>query len=507
MEATTQESKETRLTATGPRGETYTLVFPAGALPAGITVAMTPLDRVDGFPYSGALVAGVALEPDGLVPFLPGTLTITPQQTLLTPGYEVAGFGYRGDGQGFYPQVAFKDGPTFIMLVSHFSGWGVGTSTDDALLSTVLDHPPDDAMSEAESMAREEGKPWPPPDLNDPADCIRYLNSWGGLVLDSLVGCDSPGGYRQFDGAWVRAATYLTIPHVAELLDPTLLEALRRQLAKCFLDCSGFARQACARDGTVVDLGAMYRWYEYAKLAIASVPGLSKYLSPGQVDVLLSKVIETGKFDLELEANVVQSPGWGLGFKVSARVDSVLLPLRADLTCENTGTIRQTLDVTKNTIDLLEIDETWFFHVGQTQIESTATVRLDPQLFQYAFGPAWSTLPSIITVESKCVEFEGGIMDTPNPVNWPIYGWELLDGVTLENPDVVMGHTATASSGFFAQNGDEYTTYTLTPSWDHMQASEARPCFTASYDPAVDLPEGRASVAEELEIKVYLNGR
>lgn len=51
---------------TGPDGTTYRLTLPDGALLSPETITLTAIDAVDGLPLSGGLLAGVAIEPDGL---------------------------------------------------------------------------------------------------------------------------------------------------------------------------------------------------------------------------------------------------------------------------------------------------------------------------------------------------------------------------------------------------------------------------------------------------------
>ena len=66
------------LSATGADGSVFTLTIPDKALGGDEKVTMTPLIAVNGLPFSGGLVAGVQLEPDGLELFQMATLTIKP---------------------------------------------------------------------------------------------------------------------------------------------------------------------------------------------------------------------------------------------------------------------------------------------------------------------------------------------------------------------------------------------------------------------------------------------
>jgi hypothetical protein len=88
---------------------------------------MTPIRQIEGLPLSGGLIAGVQLEPDGLAFYKPVTLTIG-----VPKGYDtgaMTGFGYHGQGEGFYMMPAKGDGSTITLTIFSFSGHGAGSGT------------------------------------------------------------------------------------------------------------------------------------------------------------------------------------------------------------------------------------------------------------------------------------------------------------------------------------------------------------------------------------------
>src|SRR3954471_11537968 len=68
------------LQATGADGTVFTLTIPAGALLVDTTITMTPLADASGLNISGAHMAGVQLEPDGLEFYQVANLRVAPPE-------------------------------------------------------------------------------------------------------------------------------------------------------------------------------------------------------------------------------------------------------------------------------------------------------------------------------------------------------------------------------------------------------------------------------------------
>jgi len=116
-----------QVTLTLSNGIAYNLTIPEGALLNDQEITMTPITRIDGMLLSGGLIAGVELQPEGLVLDKPATITI-----FVPKGYDVkqiVGIGYHGKGTGFHLDLATGDGKTISMMIDSFSGHGAASGT------------------------------------------------------------------------------------------------------------------------------------------------------------------------------------------------------------------------------------------------------------------------------------------------------------------------------------------------------------------------------------------
>ncbi len=110
------------IVAHGADGSTFTLDFPPYSLDGPRTITMIPVSRIDRLPYSGGLIAGVELEPDGLRLGVPATLTIE----TATPGppNETVPYEYGRGGENLTNALRLLDTPAIAIPVFHFSGYG-----------------------------------------------------------------------------------------------------------------------------------------------------------------------------------------------------------------------------------------------------------------------------------------------------------------------------------------------------------------------------------------------
>jgi hypothetical protein len=105
--------------ATAADGTRYRLDVPENALPYPVTVTLTPLDGIAGFPGGDpAHRVGVDLQPEGLQLWAPATLTITPA-TAAPPG--VATTSARQGGLDAAAVFARQDATTITFSIEHFS--------------------------------------------------------------------------------------------------------------------------------------------------------------------------------------------------------------------------------------------------------------------------------------------------------------------------------------------------------------------------------------------------
>lgn len=140
------------ISTTGADGTEYTLEIPYKALLNSEDITMTPLAGVPDLPLSGGLVAGVRLEPEGLMLQRPAKLTIqSPNAGAL--GNQTA-FVFHGDGDDFhlYPMAApaaGDDKDVVRLTLTHFSTPGLGLGTD-ADRANVESHPPERLQAQIE---------------------------------------------------------------------------------------------------------------------------------------------------------------------------------------------------------------------------------------------------------------------------------------------------------------------------------------------------------------------
>lgn len=145
------------ITATAADGTTYTLQLPKDALLESEAITMTPVSAVPGLPMSGGLVAGVQIEPHGLMLQQPATLTIVSPNA--GPIAQQTPFLFHEDGEDFhlYPPAMPEPGDdanTLRLQLFHFStpGFGLASLTDR---TEVAAHVPERLRSQVESVVAE----------------------------------------------------------------------------------------------------------------------------------------------------------------------------------------------------------------------------------------------------------------------------------------------------------------------------------------------------------------
>lgn len=112
------------LGATGAGGSRFTLDIPADAVSEPTAITMTPVSRIDRIPFSGGLIAGVELEPQGLRLLVPATLTIQPASPAAAE--RTLTYAYLGRGEDFILYPRTRGASSLALPVFHFSGYGAG---------------------------------------------------------------------------------------------------------------------------------------------------------------------------------------------------------------------------------------------------------------------------------------------------------------------------------------------------------------------------------------------
>jgi hypothetical protein len=125
------------LSTTGPDGSTYSLVIPPNGLTGDETITMTPVASIAGLPFKRA-VAGVDLQPEGLVLTGLARLTITPKSS--PPAGKLVTVGWHAGGEGLHLQPPGRE-KALVLGIDHFSGSEVVEATP-AQVAAQLQRPP-----------------------------------------------------------------------------------------------------------------------------------------------------------------------------------------------------------------------------------------------------------------------------------------------------------------------------------------------------------------------------
>ncbi|ASB48183.1 T9SS type A sorting domain-containing protein [Alkalitalea saponilacus] len=117
-------------------GNEYELIIPPGALFETTEISLRTINSIDGFPFSGGLVGGVDILPDGLQLFKPATLVIRLNDPNIIENmrgndaeYLLTAFAYQGNGKDFHMYPYFIENGEIHLHIFHFSGYGTGGAT------------------------------------------------------------------------------------------------------------------------------------------------------------------------------------------------------------------------------------------------------------------------------------------------------------------------------------------------------------------------------------------
>jgi hypothetical protein len=132
------------VTATGADGTVFTLEVPPEALWSPETVTLTPVSRIDRFPFSGGLIAGVEIEPGNLALGVPATLTIRPSSP--PPADRTLPYSYSRGGEDFILHPRDLDTSSLRLPVFRLGGYGAGQGAVEEA-SSRLDNVPTAPLS------------------------------------------------------------------------------------------------------------------------------------------------------------------------------------------------------------------------------------------------------------------------------------------------------------------------------------------------------------------------
>ena len=236
-----------QITATAASGASITLVVPAGALLSSHTVVLSPLASVTGFPLKGGMLAGVQLEPDGLLLARAATLNVR----LPSPpsgGLKAYGFGYRHAGAELHLMKASGGGTSLSLTLWHFSGAGVGagSAADASAQGGNAPTAPEDQVEQAEAL----GLP-----------VIALLQGWD-AALTGEIG-QSPPNLPLLDAIYQQALVFDVQATLAGR--PDLARGIYTKIAVVLKTAAELALTNCRTKPDAVEGLRVIRWIQWAQ--------------------------------------------------------------------------------------------------------------------------------------------------------------------------------------------------------------------------------------------------
>ena len=210
------------LSAQAADGTRFTLDFPEGALQSDEEITLTPMTSVEGLPFSGGLVGGVQMAPEGLLLFKPAMLTIESPKIVAAEGFETVAFGYHQDGEGVYLNPSTVTGNTLTFEVWHFSGAAAAQGTPTEIQTQQQQNVPsiaEDAFTQRvqeylglERQAQLMGEAEPDPNfLNKMSEFLReaYDRFIAPQLPIALADCAKAPAILSRALSWARQAEFL----------------------------------------------------------------------------------------------------------------------------------------------------------------------------------------------------------------------------------------------------------------------------------------------------------
>ena len=226
------------LSTTGPDGSTFSLQVPENALTGAQLIEMTPVTAVANLPLSGGFVAGVDLQPSGLIFWEPVTLTITPA-TSVAPNSETAFLLSNGEFSLAPPLPV--GGPIQISL-THFTTGAIGNGTASDRATAVNNAPNAEAAFDAAAAdATRSGR-----DGSDPGFAQKLIAAaqsyYDSEIAPNLqraaADCNFGHTFIPKANGWARQLSFLgTAVDFAGQIN-AIMQASVQNLAACFNDAA-----------------------------------------------------------------------------------------------------------------------------------------------------------------------------------------------------------------------------------------------------------------------------
>ncbi len=306
-------------------GNVVTLLIPEDAV-VEETISMTLVSSLSGATLSGGLLVGVDLKPDGLQLRRPASLVIEPSDPevisqLLDESSEflLTAFSYHRTGADFHYYPYRIVGDEIHLLITHFSGYGSGASTQGDR-TAQHEYIPTDANARAsqriaETTTEEARKQHADPDY-DPTQTImeaatEALRTW---LYESVLPMaeEAETNDRMLDCAvieWLRWEAYGLVVGVIENGSPFEPERarIRTSIRKGSANAIEKSHQRAVQNNDASEIERfLYLWAETQLMFDDDV-----------VDDLDDRLMRITRFELEMESTISCTAGsFGVGVKV-----------------------------------------------------------------------------------------------------------------------------------------------------------------------------------------------
>ncbi len=227
-------------------GTKFTLTFPKSALLKDTKVTLTPVTGVDGLPFSGGLVGGVQMSPEGLRLLQPATLTIESSKIVAAQGFESVAFAYHQNGEGMYLSPSNANGNVLTLEVWHFSGVGAAQGTAAEIQTQQQQHVPtnpEDALAQrvAEYLSRQRQAQLRS-EKTDPdfeKKMIEFAREWYDRFIApqlpiALQDCEAAPEILSKALSWLRQVTLLGIDKEFQSENALIWETMYQAIVNCY---------------------------------------------------------------------------------------------------------------------------------------------------------------------------------------------------------------------------------------------------------------------------------
>jgi hypothetical protein len=277
------------LSVQGADGTKFTLTFPKDALASEQKITLTPITAVDGLPFSGGLVGGVQMSPEGLRLLQPAMLTIESPKTVAAKGFETVAFAYHQNGEGLYLNDSGVKGNVLTLEVWHFSGAGSaqGTSAEIQAQQQRVPSNAEDAFTQRvrDYLARERqaqlmtGVPGQNPD----PDMERTIGEFLREAYDRFIAPQLPTALQDCEAArpilskalgWLRQVQLLGYGDRFQTENNLIMETMSQALVNCYNK---------EYDQCVIDKNIAHRTTMVAMLRQAALLGIDGQLDQSKI--------------------------------------------------------------------------------------------------------------------------------------------------------------------------------------------------------------------------------